>query len=1792
MALLQAAESNPQLLNTVRQELADFLQNQFGVQTMAYYGTFFGSLEDDDAKNDESGTWALHTLADDETIARLAGGIKRFKLPEEFNFIRIYRQIADEPKTGGGENALEQLAHIFENRRQYPRAAEYWRRCIQEYGPGRDEFKKQALEQIVGNWGRFEANVTQPAGKGATVDFRFRNGKKVAFEAREIKVAKLLADVKQYLKSNPNQLEWPKLNIADLGHRLVQEKQEQYVGERVAQWDLELTPRPLHFDKRITVSTPLQKAGAYLLTAKLADGNTSQIIVWLEDTALVKKPLSKAMYYYVGDAASGAPIGKANVEFFGYRQRQVGEKRFTTDVQDYAEHTDADGQLIVPSKEHDNEFQWIVTATTPEGRLAYLGFTNMWSGEYYDAQYNETKVFTITDRPVYRPGQKVQFKFWVRHARYDQEDSSDFANQPFNVEIQNPKGEKVLSKTYTADAYGGIEGELELPSDATLGVYQLFVVNHGGGSFRVEEYKKPELEVSVDAPTEPVMLGDKIKATIKARYYFGSPVINAKVKYKVLRSNYSGTWYPRGRWDWLYGAGYWWFASDYPWYPGWSEWGCKRPVQSWWWRFQPQQPPEVVAEREVPIGPDGTVEVEIDTAVAKLIHPDHDHQYTITAEVVDQSRRTIVGQGNVLVARQPFKVYVWLDRGYYRVGDSIHAQTQAQSLDQNPVHGDGTFRLYKIEYKNDKPVETEVRTWPVNPDAQGHADLQLKATEPGQYRLAYELTDEKQRKLEGAYLFTIVGEGFDGSQFRFNDLELIPDQREYDPGQKVNLQVNTNRSGSTVLLFLRPSNGIYLSPKVLRLKGKSVVEEIEVAKKDMPNFFVEAVTIGGGRLYSEIREIEVPPEKRVLEVAVSPSSETFKPGQKATVNLKLTDSSGLPFVGSTVVAVYDKSVEYISGGSNVEDIKAFFWKWRRTHYPHSETNLGRTFWNLVAPGQQGMENLGVFGETVANGKLEKPESDEASAGAPVALGATRKSSPNMADGSFAAAPAPTEAAALDQSGNEANAAANLVQPTVRTKFADTALWVGSLVTDDDGTAQVSLTMPENLTTWKVRRWGMGHGTKVGQGEAEVVTRKDLIVRLQAPRFFVETDEVVLSANVHNYLKSAKQVSVSLELDGQSLEPMTDVTRQVEVPSGGEARVDWRVKAVQEGEAVVRMKALSDEESDAIEQRFPVYVHGMLKTESFSGALRPDDTGGKVKLHVPAERRVNQSRLEVRYSPTLAGAMVDALPYLVDYPYGCTEQTLNKFLPTVITQKVLINMGLDLKKIQEKRTNLNAQEIGDDQQRAAGWKRFAHNPVFDADEVTRMVKDGVQRLTEMQLSDGGWGWFSGWGEQSYPHTTAIVVHGLQVAQQNDVALVPGVLDRGVEWLKNHQLRQVQMLKNAQEKPKPKEPYKSEADNLDALVYMVLIDAGVPNDEMRDFLYRDRTKLAVYSKAMFGLALAKQNQKEQLEMILQNLKQYVVEDDENQTAWLKLPQADYWWYWYGSETEANAYYLKLLAKTDPKGRLASRLVKYLLNNRKHATYWNSTRDTGLAIEALADYLRASGEDKPDETVEVWLDGKKQKEVKVTGADLFTFDNKFVLEGDAVKSGDHQLELRKTGTGPLYYNAYLTNFTLDNPIKAAGLEVKVHRKFYKLTPVEKTIEVSGGHGQSVQQKVEKYQREELPGLAELKSGDLVEVELEIDSKNDYEYVMFEDMKAAGFEPVELRSGYNGNGLGAYMELRDNRATFFVRWLARGKHSVSYRLRAEIPGQFSALPAVASAMYAPELTGNSDEQKLRISD
>ena len=1830
--LHRAAQVDPSMKNHVLLVQADFLLSQFGVQTMRAWGSLLypqpsAQGEGDKANGDKAdgdkpktGPFEVHTLTDDETIARLATGAKRFTLPAEFSFVRLYHQVADSGRNTESERALRQLAQIYQNRRQLPHAARELKKAIRLYGPGSNQYRQHQLDQIIGNWGQFESVGTQPAGKGATVDVRYRNGSNVTFTARPINVELLLRDVKAYLNSRPKQLEWQQLNLGRIGYRIVTQNQQKYLDEQTAEWTLELDPDAQHQDRRVTVQTPLQKAGAWFVTAKMDDGNTSHVVLWVADTAILTKQVEGGAWYYVADARTGVPVPRANVEFFGYQQKYLGNRQYQVTTRNFAEFSDESGQVTPDAGATPSGFQWIAIARTRTGRLAFHGFNGVWTGRSHTQTYQQLKVFNVTDRPVYRPGHSVKFRFWVRKAAYDlKDDVSLFAGREFTVRIMNPRGEKAFEEKFKADEFGGLDGEFPLAEDAVPGQWSLQIVPQqmqvegfagqinvgGGGSFRVEEYKKPEFEVLVEAPEESVRLGEQITATIKAKYFFGAPVSKAKVHYRVTRTTRGEPWFPHRPWDWFYGPGYWWFGQSYSWYPGWQRWGCLPPNPPWWGRGH--NPPEVILENDVEIGPDGTVKVEIDTGIAAKLHGDSDHDYQITAEVTDDSRRTIIGTGSVLVSREPFRVVTWVDRGFYRAGDTVHASMQAMTLDGKPVTGKGQLILYRISYgENNQPEETEVATWQPGTGEEGLSDQQFKVPAAGQYRLLYRLTDSKDRTVEGGIVFSVRGEGVAGGSYRFNELELTVEKAEYQPGDKARVLLASSQANATVLLFVRPANGIVSRPVVVQLQGNSHVHELDITTADMPNFFVEAVTVFNGQVHQAVEEIIVPPAGKIMNVEVQPSKDEYLPGSEARVQVRLTDADGRPITASTVLTVYDRSIEYISGGSSIPEIREFFWKWRRHHRPATFSNLQRATGNLVPPGARGMSRLGVFGHLIFSQADEKDRGYATDKLKRMRKGEAEMQASPQANRRGAMPAAPMAANAMADgvaAGGGAGGAGQAAEPAVRKNFADTAFWSAAVKPNEHGVAEVAFPMPESLTAWKLRAWSVGHGTRVGQGEAEVVTTKHLLVRLQAPRFFTETDEVVLSANVHNEFQVEKQVRVVLELDGDTLEPVDGMATEITLPAGGQQRVDWRVKAVRPGTAIIRMKALATEESDAVEMSFPVQVHGALRTESFTGVIRPEGDSAQFTFNVPGQRKPEQSRLELRWSPSLAGALVDALPHLVGTPQQNTEATLNRFLPTVITQNILLKLGVDLADIEKKRTNLNAGELGDPQQRARRWKQPDRNPVFNQAEVDRLVRQGVRQLTSMQLSDGGWGWFSGWGERSTPHTTALVVHGLQLAAQNDVAIVPGVTERGTAWLQSWQAQQIAALKNADAWKKVPEnrrdkhklrhkPRREVASNLDALVYFVLVEGGHASDEMEGYLYRDRTHLSVYGMALFGLALEQQKHAEKLAMILRNIEQFLQEDAVNETAWLHLPEGSPWWRWYGSETEANAFYLKLLARTEPNSRRTSRLVKYLLNNRRQATWWGSTRDTAFAIEAMAEFLSNSGEARPDMTLEVLYDGKKQKEVRITADNFFSYDGSFVLEGDALQTGPHRIEIRRKGRGPVYWSGWQTNFTQEDPIPPAGLEITVERKYYRLHRDDSRVNVAGSSGQVVAQQVLKYRREELASLSEVKSGDLLEIELEIESRNDYEYLMFEDLKVAGTEPVDVQSGYNGNDLGAYMELRDERVSFFVRWLARGKHSVSYRVRAEIPGRFSALPTQATGVYAPELRANSSEFKLRIVD
>jgi hypothetical protein len=1244
-AMAQVVKYQPKRRSAVDLEWAGFLQSQFGVGAGAIGGPpviplgAIAENEDGEDKPADADLWAAHKLPDTETIAKLTTGVKRFNLPDEFNHIVILKVVIER---GDGEKrqALESLIGERMNRHQYPQAAELLREVL-KLATDKDDRKaaQDSIDQIVENWVQIESAPTTAAGKGATFELRFRNGNHVDFEAAPIRVDVLLEDVRKYLESKPKELDWQKTQINNIGWMLIQGDKKKYVDVSVAKWSIDLQPPADHFDARQTISTPLQKGGAYWITAKMKGGNTSQAVLWVADTVISTKRVEAGTMYFVADAASGAPVNRADLEFFGWRQEYRGPRNNVIFTSRFAARTNADGIHVPEPKDLNPQFQWIVMARTKDGRFAFDGFMGVFNPEKLQPfEYSPLKVYAITDRPVYRPGHAVKYRLWTRKPRFDADDNS-YADKKCWVQIVNPKGEKVFEVEAKTDRWAGVDGEWTIPADATLGTYQVGIAQEvmisraveengqqkvvteparnliGSGSFVVEEYRKPEYEVKVEAPEKPVKLGEKIQAKIVARYYFGAPVTEAKVHYKVERTNKDSRWYPVARWDWLYSPGYWWFAPEYQWYPGFSRWGCLGPIRPWW-NWSPD-PPEVVAEGDAEIGEDGTFLIDIDTAAALAVHSDSDHNYNITAEVVDKSRRTIIGNGSVLVARDPFKVFTWTDRGHYQTGDTVNVGFQARTPDGKGVKGSGKARLLSVKYENEKPVEAEVQSWDVATKEDGSGELKMTIPDAGQFRISVSITDSEEHTMEGGYVLFVRGNSTDGGDYRFNALELITEKQEYAPGEKVRLQINTNKADSTVLLFVRPMNGLCPAPQLLRLKGKSTVHEIDIERGDMPNIFVEALTIADGKLHSEVREIVVPPEERIANVEVLPSAEKYRPGEEATVKLKLTGLDGKPFVGNTVLSVYDASLEYIAA-SSIPEIRNFFWNVRRYHHLHNQSSLNHAGGMVQLPNEIIMQPLfgndpsmggGGYGGMMGGGGGPMFK------GRAMARGGMMMESmaaPAMAMDA-AGAPAPMPVAA--ERGFGANGPAGgggqaEAAPTLRSNFADTAYWVASSVADENGIVEVKFKVPDNLTTWKIKAWTMGDGTRVGSGTSDIISSKDLIIRPQTPRFFTERDQIMLSAVVHNYLKSEKSVRVIIENEGGHLKLLDEAERTVTIAAGGETRVNWMVDVVASGLTTIRMKALTDEESDAVEVKVPVQVHGMLKTESFTGVIRPQVGAGR------------------------------------------------------------------------------------------------------------------------------------------------------------------------------------------------------------------------------------------------------------------------------------------------------------------------------------------------------------------------------------------------------------------------------------------------------------------------------------------------------------------------------------------------------------------------------------------------------
>lgn len=1789
----EAARQDAGMARVVAREMANYARNLYSVTNL------FG----DDALEEEQQPDAIHSwlqslpgLADDETVVRLPSGIRRFRLPDDYNFMRIYRQLGD----------FEPMAIEHEHRRQFPAALACWQEMVRQ---GHQRVA-DAVARISANRGQFLPVAPQRYGEPVTVTLRYRNAPRARFTLHRVDMKGLLDEACQRLRSGKDGHGY--LPLQDLGDYLMRPGTP-WIGAEVARWEMPLQPPADHNTTTALVTVPVPAPGAYWLIGQLPGGHVSRIPLLVDAQRLLVRQISGEMLWQVLREEDGHGVLGARLTMLAYRQKwEAKRRRNLLEHRTFTGTTDANGQFFLAGNQlpDPGDWQFFGMAEGPDGTVCALypaGFTMAAVSDGDELRSDDVRRrnrgIVITDRPVYRPGDRVHFKIWRQQIDYAEGAVNPYALAPTGFVILDPTGEKVyssermleeqpaLGEVLRTDAFGGLAGSFQLPAGARLGRYRLNseIVS---ASFRVEEYRNPEYEVTVGLPEAPLRLGDRFPVEVRARYYFGAPVTSGTVEVKVYRRDHTPRLWPVGRWDWLYGNGYAWLGVDAPWLPGWNSWGTPAPRRNadglWWW---PENPPELVCKASGELDADGIFKLDIDTVPALRNFADRDHAYAVEAEVRDASRREISGRGEVLAVRRPYRAAAWTDGGHYRVGDSVLARLRVQLADGRPAAVlPLTLKLLRCRYPGEgEVIETPVREWQLHSDADGLAAQPLTAAEPGQYRLVWSFADGETRQESGC-LLQVYGEAPSGSSdFRYQALELIPDKSEYRPGEQVRLRLNVSRPGAMVLLFVRTVNGIARRPQVLRLQERSHEVTLAVTPADYPNFFVEAATLWHGEWHSVLREIAVPPEKKLLQVDVAPAEARQRPGETARVALQVRDAKGEPFAGSLVCAVYDKSVEAIASGS-IPDILPAFWNWKRHSYAPWQL-MNWTLDNATREKEATFESIGFSEFFLHTGSMDGIVTRRSRRGMHFgpprelsAPGMMRKGGAEM-DGFMAVsamAPASMEAQTNGGGGDDGESG-------MRQNFADTAYWAGALAVAVDGTQTLEFPWPDALTTWKIRVWAKGVDGQVGCGEAEVCISKEVMLRLQAPRFLVEGDEAILSAVLHNFLDRDLTAPVSLALAGDALAllPGHAAERQVTIPAGGELRVDWPVRAQRAATVSVGMRIAAGADSDGMRVELPVQVYGAPVRQSWSGLLESDGNVSEWQFTLPEAIRAGSQRLQVNCSPSLALAMLEALPYLLDYPYGCTEQTLNRFLPAVVTRHTLASLGISLEEIAGQRSRLNAQAL--DGSRLPWIAHPAGKAVFDSAEMDKIVAVGLRDLEQMQCGDGGWGWFSGYGERSSPYFTALVLHGLHRARQAGLTVPENVWKRGLAWLQGWQQEQISKLDNAQKKPRV-DPWRQQTNALDALVFQVLAEAGTPEPKMADYLFRDRLELGLYGKGLLALGLPGDDPR--VPQLMRNLNQFLQRDNENQTAYLLEDNSGCWWNWYGDGLEIQAVYLRLLLRGGDTERLAPRLVKYLLNNRRHGGYWRSTRTTAMIIEAFAEYVRITGEGSAEQQVEVLINGRRLGEVRLNRDNLLTADSRWLLEGAALPPGPATLTIRKVGDGPLYCNAYLDYFSREEEIPPAGLEVKIERRLYRLS--EETAETAtlGSDGQPLHKRVVNLKRTPLAVDEPLRSGDRIEVELLIESKNDYEHILVEDYKAAGLEAEAVLSGYHYGALGAYIEYRNDRVALFLAALPRGRHALRYTLRAETPGRYVARPAQASGFYAPELRANSAVDRLRIND
>jgi uncharacterized protein YfaS (alpha-2-macroglobulin family) len=705
---------------------------------------------------------------------------------------------------------------------------------------------------------------------------------------------------------------------------------------------------------------------------------------------------------------------------------------------------------------------------------------------------------------------------------------------------------------------------------------------------------------------------------------------------------------------------------------------------------------------------------------------------------------------------------------------------------------------------------------------------------------------------------------------------------------------------------------------------------------------------------------------------------------------------------------------------------------------------------------------------------------------------------------------------------------DVVQPRVRKAFPDTAYWSPYVHTDAAGHAHITLTFPDSLTTWRTTVHAITLDSKAGSAINRVLVRKNIIVRMGTPRFLRQGDEVTIPVIVHNYLDQAKQVQLSLIVNG--LDPVSGAPQSVTVPSKGEASAFWRVKASKIGTADLLAKALTNEESDALELTFPVEPIGVPRTINTSGAIAQDEAA-KTTIDFPANTDAAAHTLHLEIAPSIAGSLFSALQYLSSYPYGCTEQTMSSFLPNLVVADTL------------KKLNLSG--------------------LVSPADLAAKTNAGLDRLNDLRHDDGGWGWWK--EDNSRVFMTAYVVSGLAEAKTAGYAKADANLAGGVSYLQKQLAQHPRMI-----------------PGLRAYVVYALSLADARNlAPSLETLWSRRNDLSPEALALTGMAMQRtgDSRAPQIAQLLEAKAQRagtLVSWPSSYSPLLDIND--------DNSAESTAFALRFLTHADAQSPLLEGAAQWLVLNRNDGYWWSSTEQTAMVLFGLVDYLAASQELNADFDVDVLLNGGSIGKRHFTAADAVSgADLSIDVAATQLHPGSNVVQVSKHGTGRAYWSVQGKYYSTEQKLYQQGtLSLNLTRDYFKLSPTTRD-------GQIVYQldplKGPVNVGDTLAVHIAVNGSPAKYLFIEDPIPAGAEFVQQEDSYKILDQPQTWEYWFTRR------EFYDDRAALFATE-STGRHESFYLLKVVNPGSFAISPANVQPMYQPGIQATSDLLHLQVEE